>query len=109
MGLSGFRARQRLIKFKAFFSEISENTEEARQRLLNCSLSEQKALIYFIKLIFGGRISLTPNCLKLIRRQKQFSQLESMYETSTLNTLKDRKILIRFAKILSILLEVLIL
>ena len=109
MSLKRFKARQKLLKFKDFFTEITENSETARVRLLQSSESELKILIFFVKLVFSGAISISENCHLLIKKQARFLQLEKLYLTHQLNTLRDRKLLIKFTKVLSLLLETLVL
>ena len=109
MALGHFKARQKLLKFKNFFSEVALNTEAARDRLFLCSDSELVSLIYFLSLVFKGKISISLNRHKLIKKQKRFLELESIFLSNNQKSLKDRKFLIRFTKIIVLLLEVLVL
>ena len=109
MGLSEFRSRQKLIKFKEFFNEIAHNSEVAKDRLLQSSQKEVLILIYFLSLVFKGKIAISSKCHKFIKHQKRFLELESLFNSNNLRSLKDRKVLIRFTKVIALLLEALVL
>ena len=99
-------ARKRLLAEKSFLTTVALSP---RKSVINSAEDNQlKSLLLVLKLIFAGRILLSPSLYDSVRNRRAFRALESDFQQGLFSTLtkKNRKeYILKYLSIISLLVE----